>query len=61
VQDAATRDAGLGVFVADLPVAGLPTGTVLSFTFYWPDANRWEGVDFAVKVGGRSSGTGSPA
>lgn len=49
-QDTPTRDTGLGVFVADLPTAGLPAGKTVRFTFYWPGANRWEGTDFAVGV-----------
>jgi len=50
VHDTPTRDTGLGVWVADLPTADLPTGATLRFTFYWPAADRWEGRDFAVEV-----------
>lgn len=50
VYDTGTRDTGLGVHVADLPTNKLPPGTTIVFTFYWPDANRWEGVDFAMHV-----------
>ena len=49
-RDAGTRDAGLGVHVIDLPTGGLGPGAAVSFTFYWPEAGRWEGVDFRVKV-----------
>jgi hypothetical protein len=34
----------------DLPVETLPAGTELVFTFHWPDADRWEGTDFTVKI-----------
>ena len=49
-HDAATRDSGLGVHVADLPTAALPRGAEILFTFYWPEARRWEGADFSVKI-----------
>lgn len=39
-----------GVHVADLPTAGLPPGSRVQFTFFWPDVNRWEGQDFEVNV-----------
>jgi len=50
--DHATRETGLGVHVADLPTATLPSGSEIVFTFYWVDAARWEGTDFAVKIDG---------
>jgi glucoamylase len=49
-QDATTRDAGLGIHFTDLGTAGLADGDEIKFTFYWPDASRWEGSDFAVAV-----------
>ncbi len=48
VQDAATREVGLGIHLADLATQALPKGRQVQFTFYWPDAKRWEGADFAV-------------
>jgi glucoamylase len=48
-RDEAARDAGVGVYVADLETAALPGGARVRFTFYWPDANRWEGTDFVVE------------
>jgi len=50
VRDAATRDTGLGVHVADLPTGTLPPGSEIPFTFYWREAGRWEGTDFSVKI-----------
>jgi glucoamylase len=50
VREAETRDTGLGVFVADLPTEMLPSGAQVVFSFYWPEAGRWEGVDFAVQL-----------
>jgi glucoamylase len=50
VQDTATVDTGLGVYVCDLPVQGLSPNTRIDFTLFWPQANRWEQVDFAVTL-----------
>jgi glucoamylase len=50
VHDIETRDSGLGVHVADLPTDSLSVGATVRFTFRWPLADRWEGVDFTVSV-----------
>jgi glucoamylase len=50
-HDAATRDTGLGVHVADLPTTGLIVGACVDLTIYWPGDRRWEGSDFRVCVG----------
>ncbi len=50
MQDTKTRDTGLGIHIADLPTDKLPPGAQVLFTFFWPDADRWEGVDFAVTI-----------
>jgi glucoamylase len=49
-QDTNTSDPGLGVEVADLPADGLAADRRVVFTFYWPQEQRWEGVDFSVEV-----------
>jgi glucoamylase len=49
-RDTPTRDTGVGVYYADLPTAKLPAGTQFVFTFFWPDADHWEGKDFQVTV-----------
>jgi hypothetical protein len=28
----------------------MKNGTALAFTFYWPEADRWEETDFSVGV-----------
>jgi glucoamylase len=38
------------LFVADLPTAELPLGTVVEFTFQWPAAGKWEGRNFRVSI-----------
>ena len=50
VADLDTRDTGLGVHVADLPTATLPSGSHVTFTFYWLESGRWEGTDFDVLI-----------
>jgi glucoamylase len=50
MQDTPTRATGLDVFIADLPVENLPSGTILVFTFHWSDSDTWEGKDFSVKI-----------
>jgi glucoamylase len=50
-QDSRTRDTGLGVHIVDLPPTRLPPGTRVRFTFYWLEADHWEGTDFEVTVG----------
>ncbi|HQW07644.1 MAG TPA: glucan 1,4-alpha-glucosidase [Steroidobacteraceae bacterium] len=50
LHDTTTQDTGLGVYLADLPTSQLAPGTVLTFTFFWSDAARWEGVDFGIVV-----------
>jgi glucoamylase len=49
-HDLTTRDTGLGIYVADLPTSSMDAGHALLFTFYWPEAHRWEGADFSVNI-----------
>ena len=51
VQDVTAHDVGLGIHIANLTTEALPEGKRVKFTFYWPDAGHWEGVDFIVCVG----------
>ncbi len=53
VRDTDSHDTGLAIHVADLPTRALPAGKQVRFTFYWPDADRWEGADFVVNVTSR--------
>ncbi len=49
--DLDARDSGLGVWVADVPGSdGLVPGQAVDFTFWWPEAGRWEGRDLRVEV-----------
>jgi len=49
-DDRPTRDTGVGLHYVDLPTAELGAGVVLTFTFFWPEAGRWEGQDFTVEL-----------
>jgi len=53
--DTVTDDAGLGIHWADLPTQTLPEGSLVTFTFHWSVANRWESVNFEVQIA--TSGT----
>ena len=50
VHDTATRDTTLGIQLVDLATSRLRNGDGVDFTFYWPAADRWEGVDFVIRV-----------
>jgi glucoamylase len=49
-RDIDTKDTGLGVHVADLPVTGLSAKETIQFTIRWRDTDAWEGVDYEVLV-----------
>lgn len=49
-QDSVSRDTGVGIQVVDLPTEMLAVGRQITFTFYWPEAQKWEGRDFTVEV-----------
>ena len=49
-RDSETRDTGLGIHLVDLPTDGLASGSEIVFTFFWPRAGHWEGVDYTVIV-----------
>jgi glucoamylase len=48
--DTATRDTTLGVHLADLETRHLSWGDRVHLTFYWPEAQCWEEVDFLVCI-----------
>jgi glucoamylase len=50
-HDEATVDSQLGIHFVDLPTEGVAAGARVRFTFYWPAAKRWEGVDFCMTCG----------
>jgi glucoamylase len=50
-DDSRTDDTGLGIHIVDLSTTRLPPGSGVRFTFYWLEAEHWEGTDFEVSVG----------
>jgi glucoamylase len=50
VHDVPTRDTTFGVHVAELATMQLPSAARVDFTFYWLEADRWEGTDCIVYV-----------
>ena len=50
VHQTATVDTTLGTHVADLDTKSLAVGEQLELTFFWPEAQRWEGTNFAVAI-----------
>lgn len=50
VEDTDTQPSGLGLHYVDLPANKLKVGKEVIFTFYWIEQDRWEGVNFTVKV-----------
>ena len=52
-QHVSTHDTGLGLHIADVPTAKLAEAAQVEFTFYWPEADRWEGANFSVRIAAR--------
>jgi glucoamylase len=49
-RDTEATENVFGIHVADLPVEALGAGAAVDFTFFWPEAGRWENVDFSVRI-----------
>lgn len=49
-QDSDTTDSRWNLHYVDFPTEKLTTGRELVFTFFWKNAQRWEGRDFKVTV-----------
>jgi glucoamylase len=50
VEDTEMSDAGLGVYVHEFRKGELEHAATLKFTFYWLQAQRWEGRNFSLAV-----------
>jgi glucoamylase len=48
-REETSRDTEFGVHIIDLAREKLLEGKTLRFTFYWPEAEKWEGKDFEIK------------
>ena len=40
----------LNLWFADFPTAALASGTVVEFTFFWTEPQKWEGRNWQVKI-----------
>ena len=49
-HDQPTAVNAFGVQTLDIDTSHIPAGRTLRFTFYWPDSERWENVNFEVAV-----------
>jgi len=49
-RDTRTEDTGLGVYTADLKTNHMREGSIIDFTFFWIDEDRWEGRDYSISV-----------
>ena len=50
VTDIDTRDTGLGVHVAELPITDMAAGTRIQFTFFWRGPQAWDKEGFEVEL-----------
>ncbi len=50
VSEADTTDSGIGMHYVDLSTEDLAAGSTVKLTFFWPEEQRWEGIDFDVLV-----------
>ena len=55
--DTKTIDTELEIHCADLPTGKLAPSSRILFTFFWLEANMWEGTDFQITVAERSLAT----
>ncbi|WP_035485361.1 glucan 1,4-alpha-glucosidase [Geminicoccus roseus] len=58
VQEDPTRPNPFGIHLLDLPPMPGGHGTRIRFTFFWTEAQRWEGQDFLVELDGDELLTG---
>jgi glucoamylase len=49
-HDTETTATGLSVYYADLPTEDIAAGGCVLFTFFWSQADHWEGRDFSVRI-----------
>jgi hypothetical protein len=44
------HESGLNLWFTDFPTAEWPEGSVLTFTCFWQNEQRWQGYDWQVSV-----------
>jgi glucoamylase len=45
-----TQISALKVWFVDLAAGAVPEGSVIEFTFFWKEAQRWEGKNYSVEI-----------
>lgn len=50
VHDEELKPSGLGIHFFDIPAGTFVNGEKFLFTFYYPEADRWEGSDFEISI-----------
>jgi glucoamylase len=48
--DSNAGSTGLGTYICDLPTQALTAGSVMRFTFFWTQQNKWQGENFEVAM-----------
>jgi glucoamylase len=56
-RTAAVQIPTLGLWFLDLPTENIVAGPAIEFTFFWPNAQRWEGRNYSVNVDAASAVT----
>jgi uncharacterized protein YrrD len=49
-KEVKTAEIEKGIHVVDLDTENIQPGTSVHFTFFWPQADHWEGKNYSVKV-----------
>lgn len=55
-RDAATKDTGLGVYVAEIDTASLRPGQRIDFTYQRTDTGEWSGSNYTLTVNRKDQG-----
>ena len=50
INNTPTHNPGFGLNIAELPSGSLSRETIIKFTFFWNNSDRWEGTDYEVQI-----------
>jgi len=50
INNTPTHNPGFGLNIAELPSGSLSRETIIKFTFFWNNSDRWEGTDYKVQI-----------
>ncbi len=51
-RDDNAQDTDIGIHVIDLPTAKITGKEILTFTIFWSETKKWEGMNFTIQIGG---------